>query len=296
MITEVGIHMEFVIVTGISGAGKTSVLHALEDIGFYCVDNIPPSLLNTFYELCEKSSDERMKRAAVVLDARMGNSFDEFTSAIETLTHEQHRYKILFLDASNEVILRRFRATRRRHPLFPDSTMYTIEEAVNAERNLFAKIKMSSDYLIDTTFLSSGQLKERIATLFLENELSMLSITCMSFGFKYGVPTEADLMFDVRCLPNPFYIQELKYQTGLDEPVREYVMKWEQTQTVLKKMFDFIDYTLPLYKDEGKSQLVIAIGCTGGKHRSVALTQALYKHLSEGKNKVAVHHRDIEKL
>ncbi len=288
--------MEFVIVTGISGAGKTSVLHALEDIGFYCVDNIPPALLNTFYELCEKSADERMKRAAVVLDVRMGSSFDEFTSAIEMLNRENHTYRMLFLDASNDVILRRFRATRRKHPLFPDSALYTIEEAVNTERELFAKIKMSSDYLIDTTYLSSGQLKERVATLFLENELSMLSVTCMSFGFKYGVPSEADLMFDVRCLPNPFYIQELKYKTGLDEPVREYVMKWEQTKTVLQKMIDFIDYTLPLYKDEGKSQLVIAIGCTGGKHRSVALTQAMYSHLSEGHHKVAVHHRDIEKL
>ena len=288
--------MEFVIVTGISGAGKTSVLHALEDIGFYCVDNIPPALLNTFYELCEKSVDERMKRAAVVLDARMGNSFEEFNKAMESLEHENYSYKMLFLDASNDVILRRFRATRRKHPFFPDKTIYTIEEAVNAERELFAKIRMSSDYLIDTTYLSSGQLKERVATLFLSNEMSMLSITCMSFGFKYGVPTEADLMFDVRCLPNPFYIQELKYQTGLDQPVKEYVLKWEHTQMVLKKIIDLIDYMLPLYKEEGKSQLMISIGCTGGKHRSVTLTQELYHHLSEGKHKVSVHHRDIEKL
>ena len=288
--------MEFVIVTGISGAGKTSALHALEDIGFYCVDNIPPALLSTLYELCEKSSDERMKRAAVVLDVRVGNSFDDFTAAVNKLRKENRAFKILFLDAANDVIIRRFRATRRKHPLFPDSSLYTIDEAVGIERELFAKLKMSSDYLIDTTFLSSAQLKDRVTTLFIGNEISSLSVTCMSFGFKYGVPTEADLMFDVRCLPNPFYIEELKYQTGLDAPVRDYVMKWPQTVGVRERIFDFVDYTLPLYKGEGKSMLLIAIGCTGGKHRSVALTQALYDHLSENKNKVAVQHRDIDKV
>lgn len=287
--------MEFVIVTGISGAGKTSALHALEDIGFYCVDNIPPALLSTFYELCEKSSDKRMKRAAVVLDVRVGNSFEDFTTAIGKLRKENRPFKMLFLDAANDVIIRRFRATRRKHPLFPDSSLYTIEEAIGIERELFAQLKMSSEYLVDTTFLSSGQLKDRVTTLFIGNEISSLSVTCMSFGFKYGVPTEADLMFDVRCLPNPFYIDELKFQTGLDKPVRDYVMKWPQTDGVLSRIFSYVDYTLPLYKDEGKSMLLIAIGCTGGKHRSVALTQALYDHLSEAKNKVAVQHRDIGK-
>ena len=288
--------MEFVIVTGISGAGKTSALHALEDIGFYCVDNIPPALLSTFYELCEKSADERMKRAAVVLDVRMGNTFSEFEAAINKLRRENREYKILFLDAANDVILRRFRATRRKHPLFPDSSLYTIEEAVKIERELFAKLKMTSDYLIDTTFLSSAQLKERVATLFIGGEISSLSVSCMSFGFKYGVPTEADIMFDVRCLPNPFYVEELKYKTGLDEPVRDYVMKWHQSQGVLDRIIEYVDYTLPLYKSEGKSQLLIAIGCTGGKHRSVTLTQALYSHLFENNNKVSVHHRDITKV
>ncbi len=287
--------MQFIIVTGISGAGKTSALHALEDIGFYCVDNIPPALLGTFYELCEKSSDERMKKAAVVLDVRMGNSFDEFSNALLKLHKENHAYKTLFLDAANSVIVSRFRATRRNHPLFSGSQFYTIEDAVNKEKELFAKLKMTSDYLIDTTFLSAAQLKERITNLFIGNGISSLTINCMSFGFKYGVPTEADLMFDVRCLPNPYYVEELKYQTGLDEPVREYVMKWPQTKTLLQKITDLVDYSIPFYRDEGKSQLLIAIGCTGGKHRSVATTQALYNHLSEEKNKVSVHHRDISK-
>ena len=157
------------------------------------------------------------------------------------------------------------------------------------------KLKATADYLIDSSYLSTSQLKERISTLFLDNDISALAVTCMSFGFKYGVPTEADLMFDVRCLPNPFYIEELKYKNGLDNPVKEYVMKWEQTQGILRRIIDYIDYSLPLYADEGKSQLVIAIGCTGGKHRSVALTQEVYNHLIENKHKASVHHRDIGK-
>lgn len=287
--------MEFIIVSGISGAGKTSALHAMEDIGFYCVDNIPPALLTTFYELCDKSSDERMKRVAVVLDIRVGNFYEEFTAAVAKLRKENYQYKILFLDATNDVLVRRFRATRRKHPLFPDTTLHTINEAVNLERSMLIKLKESADYLIDTSYLSSAQLKERITTLFLDKDISALAVTCMSFGFKYGTPTEADLMFDVRCLPNPFYIEDLKYKNGLDIPVRDYVMKWEQTQGILKRMIAFLDYALPLYSDEGKSQLVIAIGCTGGKHRSVALTQAVYDHLIENKHKVSVHHRDIGK-
>lgn len=287
--------MEFIIVSGISGAGKTSVLHAMEDIGFYCVDNIPPALLTTFYELCNKSADARMKHVAVVIDIRGGDVFDEFYNAIGKLKKENYPYKILFLDANNDVIVRRYRATRRKHPLFPDTSLHTINEAVNMERSLLIQLKESADYLIDSSYLSSAQLKERITTLFLDNDTSALAVTCMSFGFKYGVPTEADLMFDVRCLPNPFYIDELKYKNGLDEPVRDYVMKWEQTRGVFDRILAFLDYTMPLYADEGKSQLVIAIGCTGGKHRSVALTQAVYNHLIENKHKVSVHHRDIGK-
>ncbi|MBQ1517977.1 MAG: RNase adapter RapZ [Clostridia bacterium] len=288
--------MEFVIVSGISGAGKTSAIHAMEDIGFYCVDNIPPALLSTFYELCDTSADERMKRVAVVLDIRVSNFYEEFSKAVEKLKKDNYRYKTLFLDAATDVIVRRYRATRRKHPLCPDASIYTVNDAVELERGLLARLKQSADFLIDTSFLSSAQLKERICTLFLKDDTSALAVTCVSFGFKYGVPTEADIMFDVRCLPNPFYIEELKYKTGLDAPVSEYVLKWEQTQGLLKRMLDFIDYTLPLYSEEGKAQLVIAIGCTGGKHRSVALTQVLYDHLIENKHKVSVHHRDLGKV
>lgn len=287
--------MEFIIVSGISGAGKTSVLHAMEDIGFYCVDNIPPALLTTFYELCDKSADVRMKRVAVVLDIRGVDLSEEYFAAVRKLRKEGFPYKVLFLDASNDVLVRRFRATRRKHPLLNDFGLHTINEAVNMERSMLAKIKETADYLIDSSYLSTAQLKERITTLFLDNDTSALAVTCMSFGFKYGAPSEADLMFDVRCLPNPFYIEDLKYKNGLDEPVRDYVMKWEQTMGVFERIIAFLDYTMPLYADEGKSQLVIAIGCTGGKHRSVALTQAVYNHLIENKHKVSVHHRDIGK-
>ncbi len=287
--------MEFIIVSGISGAGKTSVLHAMEDIGFYCVDNIPPALLSTFYELCDKSTDTRMKHVAVVIDVRGADVSDSLSIELAKLRRENCPYKILFLDASNDVLVRRFSATRRKHPLFPDTSLHTINEAVNLERTMLSTLKESADYLIDSSYLSAAQLKERVTTLFLDNDTSALAVTCMSFGFKYGTPTEADVMFDVRCLPNPFYIEELKYKNGLDKEVKEYVMKWEQTQGVLKRMIDLLDYMLPLYADEGKSQLVIAIGCTGGKHRSVALTQEIYCHLTEQRHKVSVHHRDIRK-
>ncbi|MDE7389465.1 MAG: RNase adapter RapZ [Lachnospiraceae bacterium] len=287
--------MEFIIVSGISGAGKTSTLHAMEDIGFYCVDNIPPALLTTFYELCDKSADARMKNVAVVLDVRGGEVFDEFFKALTKLRKENRPYKILYLDANTDVLVRRFRATRRKHPLFTDSNLHSLSEAVNIERALLMKLKESADYLIDSSYLSSAQLKERITTLFLDSDTSALAVQCMSFGFKYGTPTEADLMFDVRCLPNPFYIADLKYKNGLDEPVREYVMKWEQSKGVLDRIIAFLDYSMPLYANEGKSQLVIAIGCTGGKHRSVALTQAVYNHLLNNHHKVSVHHRDIGK-
>ncbi len=287
--------MEFIIVSGISGAGKTSVLHAMEDIGFYCVDNIPPALLSTFYELCEKSTDARMKHVAVVIDVRGTDVSDSLSIELAKLRRDNRPYKILFLDASNDVLVRRFSATRRKHPLFPDTTLHTINEAVNMERTMLSTLKESADYLIDSSYLSAAQLKERVTTLFLDNDTSALAVTCMSFGFKYGTPTEADVMFDVRCLPNPFYIEELKYKNGLDKEVKDYVMKWEQTHGVLDRILDLLDYMLPLYADEGKSQLVIAIGCTGGKHRSVALTQEVYCHLTERRQKVSVHHRDIRK-
>ena len=286
--------MEFVIITGLSGAGKTIAMHALEDIDFYCVDNLPPVLIPTFYDLCKNSSEERMKQVAVVTNIRTGEDFQSFRDILSKLRGESKPFKIMFLDAKKDVLLTRYKETRRKHPLSETYRGSTIE-AVNLEAELLKSVKEHADYTIDTTYLSPAQLKERVSTLFLGEAHLALTVTCMSFGFKYGAPSEADLVFDVRCLPNPFYIEALKHKTGLDEDVREYVLKWEQTQGLVKRVFDLVDYTLPLYIEEGKSQLVIAFGCTGGKHRSVALARMLYSHLVDNGQRASIHHRDIRK-
>ena len=285
--------MEFLIVTGLSGAGKSRAVDALEDIGFYCVDNIPPKLIPTFYDLCAKAGNT-FSRVAVVTDIRGGDMFSSLFETLDDLRNEDKRYRILFLDANDFVLINRFKETRRKHPL-AENNLGSLEQAVKLEREILRPVREKADYIIDTSFLSPAQLKERISNLFLGDASQALMIHCVSFGFKYGIPTEADLVFDVRCLPNPFYIEELKPLTGLDEPVYTYVMKWEQTKGFVQRLISLIDYMIPLYCDEGKSQLVIAIGCTGGKHRSVALAQLLYDHLLEKGHRTSVNHRDIRK-
>ncbi|MGN1456789.1 MAG: RNase adapter RapZ [Acutalibacteraceae bacterium] len=286
--------MEFIIITGLSGAGKSIAMRNMEDIGYYCVDNIPPMLVSTFYELCEKSSDKHMKKIAVVTDIRAGDVFDNLFESLDKLKAANKKYKILFLDARDDVLLRRYKETRRKHPL-SDNYLGSTEEAVHLEREILMPVKARADYVIDTSLLSPTQLKERITSLFLGNASMGMTVTCMSFGFKYGLPSEADLVFDVRCLPNPFYIPELKHHTGLDSCVYDYVMKFDQSKGYAERMLSLVDYSLPLYLSEGKSQLVIAVGCTGGKHRSVTFTRVLYDHILETGHRVIVHHRDIEK-
>lgn len=286
--------MEFLIIAGLSGAGKTVAMHSLEDIGFYCVDNLPAALITTFYDLCRNSSDEKMKRVALVTNIRSREDYRRYDDSLSKLRSEKKYYKVLFLDAAENILLTRYKSTRRRHPLSGKS-ISTTAAAVNLESALLEPIKATADFVIDTTNLSSAQLKERITTLFLGDSRFGFSVTCMSFGFKYGLPMEADLVFDVRCLPNPFYIEELKYKTGLDQEVRDYVLKWEQTQKLYEKIEEYIDYALSLYIKEGKSQLIIAFGCTGGKHRSVTLAGRMYEHLLEIGQPAAVHHRDIRK-
>ena len=285
--------MDFVIVTGMSGAGKSRAVDALEDIGFYCIDNMPPKLISKFAEICLQS-DGKISREAIVTDVRGGELFQGLFDELDHLKDQEFSYKLMFLDASDAVLMRRYKETRRRHPLL-DVVHGSIENALKSERLLLKPARERADYIIDTTHLSAAQLKERISNIFLDNVMTGMLINCTSFGFKYGPATEADLVFDVRCLPNPFYVDELKKQTGLDQPVRDYVMKWPQSIELLNKIVDLVDFLIPYYLDEGKSQLVIAFGCTGGKHRSVTFAEYLYKHLSDKGHKVTVNHRDILK-
>lgn len=286
--------MEFIIITGMSGAGKTSALHALEDIDFYCVDNLPPLLISTFYDLCKNSADKKMENVAVVTNIRDSADYKNLIASLDKLKSDHSQFKILYLDSREDVLLTRYKQTRRKHPL-SENYHGSMVDAVHLEQELLERVRERADFVIDSSLLSPIQLKERVSAMFMSEDNSILSVTCMSFGFKYGLPSEADLVFDVRCLPNPFYIEELKHKTGLDESVREYVLKWEETQGYIKRMLELVDYTLPLYIEEGKSQLVIAIGCTGGKHRSVTLTRALFSHITENGQRATIHHRDIRK-
>lgn len=285
--------MELIVVTGMSGAGKSAAVNILEDMGFYCIDNLPQELIATFVQLAAKSR-EQSERVAVVTDVRGGAVFEKLFEELMELQKEGYSYKMLFLDASNEVLIRRYKETRRKHPLY-DVSHNSIEEAVTRERELMLPLREHADYIIDTSLITIAQLKERLIHLVSRNVRSGMHIHLMSFGFKYGLATEADLVFDVRCLPNPFYVAELKGHTGLEEGVREYVMKWEQARRLAKKLQDFLDFLIPLYRNEGKSQLVIAIGCTGGKHRSVVFAELLQRHFHAQELSTSVQHRDIAK-
>ena len=288
------IAMEMLIITGMSGAGKSRMIDTLEDIGYYCVDNMPPMLISKFADLAVQNQSSLHSRMAVVVGARSGRMFEEFYRELDLLTERGIQYRLLFLDCEDEVLMRRYKETRRKHPL-SDETHPSIEEAIHEERKMLQQARERADYIIDTTHLAPVQLKEKVTGIFLDNISTGMLISCISFGFKYGPANEADLMFDVRCLPNPFYIRELKMKTGISPEVQEYVMSWAQSQELLKKLTDLIDFLIPLYIAEGKSQLVIAFGCTGGKHRSVTFAELIYQHLLNQNRKVTVHHRDISK-
>ena len=285
--------MNLLIVTGMSGAGKSQTANVLEDIGFYCVDNIPPSIIPSFVELSNRGNSG-LDEIAIVTDARGGDMFSEISDVLENLKKSDVKYKILFLDAADDVLVKRYKENRRKHPLC-DKKDISLIEAVSEERKMLSRIRFMADYIIDTSRISSAQLKTQLTELFLENKDGGLKIICKSFGFKYGSDVEADIVYDVRCLPNPFYIEELRHKTGLDEEVSSYVMGFEESKVFADKIIDFIDYSVPLYIKEGKSQLVISVGCTGGKHRSVTFAEMLYRHLLQnGYHAVSVH-RDIHK-
>lgn len=287
--------MEFVIISGMSGAGKTSALHIMEDIGYYCVDNIPTSLLQTLYKLCKDSSDKAMERVAVVVDVRGNGDYEVMYDDLENFKKNNEGVSILYIDAKVDSLIVRYKETRRRHPLTERLKDGSVAAAVKEEQRLLVPVKTLADYSIDTTFMSIKQLRERIISMFLENSSNSIMITFMSFGFKYGIPLESDLIIDVRCLPNPFYIAELKEHTGLEKCIQDYVLDSEETQEFVKRLIDWLDYSLPLYLKEGKSELVVGIGCTGGKHRSVTIAELLDNYFIEKGYKCIVQHRDVKK-
>lgn len=286
--------LDFLIVTGKSGSGKSLTIEALEDIGYYCIDNLPPQLISKVADLCLHNV-ESFDKVAVVTDMRGGVLFEDLFSCLKSLDSKNVSYKILFITASDDELIRRYRESRRKHPL-SESSNRPVSSLVHEESEKLVPVLQRADYVVDTTYFKNSQLKARISQLFLDDKhTGHLNIHCMSFGFKYGAPSEADLLFDVRCFPNPFYVEELRPLTGLDDKIKDFVLKSDDFNAFIDKLFNMIDFLTPLYIKEGKSQLVIAIGCTGGKHRSVVSTQLLFEHLAKNKYHVSVNHRDISK-
>ncbi|MBN2221703.1 MAG: RNase adapter RapZ [Vallitaleaceae bacterium] len=284
--------MKFSIITGMSGAGKSTVLKNLEDLGFFCVDNLPPALISKFADICF-SPDSGINNVALGIDVRGGEFFKELFEEIDKLKAAKYNISLIFLEASDEALIKRFKETRRRHPLVNQGR---IEDGIRLERELLQEAKRRADYIIDTSSLLTRELKSEIYKIFVEEkDYDNLIVTVLSFGFKYGIPSDCDLVFDVRFIPNPFYLAELRAKTGNDSEVQEYVMKWEMSKDFLLKLDDMISFLLPHYVQEGKNQLVVGIGCTGGKHRSVTLAIELHKKLLERDYSAKIHHRDIEK-
>ena len=283
--------MKLIIVTGLSGAGKSRAIQCLEDIGYFCIDNMPPQLLLKFVELYR--SGETKKGIAIVCDIRSGSMFSELSRSLEELQAAGHNYDVLFLEASDETLIKRYKETRRVHPLSGDGR---IIDGIEKEREILADVRKKATHILDTSLLSSGQLSEQISEIYKgENYFDGIIINVMSFGFKNGIPLDSDLVFDVRFLPNPFYIPELKDHTGLESCVSDYVMSFEQSREFLERLSDMVEYLIPHYIEEGKTRLVIGIGCTGGHHRSVTIAEALYKRLKENKHNALSTHRDIQK-
>ncbi len=285
--------MELLIVTGMSGAGKSQAANALEDIGFYCVDNVPPAIIPAFVDMAE-GGNHKLQKMALVTDARGGDMFHSISDVLEAFKKRGTEYKILFLDSDDKVLVRRYKEHRRKHPLSEDGTL-SVDEAVKQERQTLEQIRQQSDYIIDTSLISVAQLKQRLSAIFYGNMSQALKIRCKSFGFKYGVDSEADLVFDVRCLPNPFYEEHLREKTGQEDDVQNYVLSTEESCEFLKKLTDFVEFSVPLYSKEGKSQLVIAFGCTGGKHRSVTFAERVGDFLKNKNYDCVIEHRDILK-
>lgn len=285
--------MRFVIVTGMSGAGKSVALKMLEDLEYYCVDNLPIPLVKNFAELLNMPNQE-VSKAALGLDIRSGQALKELETVLADMQDAGYKYEILFLDSGDEVLIKRYKETRRNHPLAAGGR---INAGIEMERGRLEFLKERADYIIDTSTMLTRELKKELEKIFVRNkEFKNLFVTVLSFGFKYGIPSDSDLVFDVRFLPNPYYVSELKSKTGNDKEVQDYVMGNELSHLFLEKLVDMVQFLIPNYILEGKNQLVISIGCTGGKHRSVTLANKLYEALEDkGKYGIKVEHRDIEK-
>lgn len=285
--------MRFVVVTGMSGGGKSTALKMLEDAGFYCVDNLPVSLVGMFVEMVSSPTTEASK-VALGLDVRSGQSFREAEETLDKLRKNGFVYEVLFLDASERVLLKRYKESRRRHPLSHSGER--IEVGIQREKEILLRTREKADYVIDTSNLLTRELKEELERIFIQNEeYNSLMVNIVSFGFKYGIPADADLVFDVRFLPNPFYIEELKQHTGNEKEVQDFVMSYPESHEFLDKLTDMLNFLIPNYIKEGKYQLVIGIGCTGGKHRSVTLANMVYERLKDkGSYGLKLSHRDVD--
>lgn len=284
--------MQFIVVTGMSGAGKTTVLKFLEDDGFFCVDNLPPALIGKFAEICY-SPESGINKVALGVDVRSGAHFATLFKELEHIAMFGSQMEIIYLESSDEALVKRFKETRRKHPLVVNER---IQDGINQEREILEPVKEKATYIVDTTNLLTRELKEEVAKIVKgDQDFDNLIITVLSFGFKYGIPSDSDLVFDVRFLPNPYYKTDLRGHTGNDKVVQDFVMQGDVAQSFIGRLEDMIAFLLPNYISEGKNQLVISIGCTGGKHRSVTLANELAKRLKIKDYSVHTHHRDIEK-
>lgn len=284
--------MRCVILTGMSGSGKSTALKMIEDMGYYCVGNLPITLVENFVELAE--NDPELDKVAINVDIRSGQNIGDLTAVLDRLQERGKDFEMLFLESEDAVIIKRYKETRRSHPLAEGGR---VDKAIRLERERLLPIKLRADYILDTSQLLTRELQIELKKMFVENQTyKNLYITVLSFGFKYGIPTDADLVFDVRFLPNPYYVEGLRQMTGLDQPIRDYVMASEQYHMFLDKLEDMITFLIPNYISEGKNQLVIAIGCTGGKHRSVTVAQGLHERLgAQDSYGLRIEHRDVRK-
>jgi UPF0042 nucleotide-binding protein len=286
-------NLKIVVITGLSGSGKSTTIKALEDLGFFCVDNIPTPLIPKFIELCKGFTWE-INKVALGIDIRERDFLEEFPLVVEKLKKSDYKIEVFFLDCKDEILERRYNETRRQHPLAVNGS---VKEGIRLERERLSDLRGMSDIVIDTSILNVHQLQETIKKYFIKyTEAPQMTINLVSFGYRYGIPYNADIVLDVRFLPNPYFIEELKNLSGNDKKVNEYVLKWEITQNFIEKIKDFISFLIPHYEKEGKTYLTLAFGCTGGRHRSIAIVNEIERLFNRGKYLVMIMHRDIDKI